>query len=646
MSGKVKKQFKTEVQQLLNLFVNSVYSNKEIFLRELISNSSDAIDKLRFKTQTEASILGNDTEFKIQIIADADKKTITIEDNGIGMTFDEVENNIGTIAKSGTADFLEALEKSKSSNSLSPEFIGKFGIGFYSTFMVADNVILVSKSIDSDKAVRWESSGDGSYTLEETEKKTRGTSITLHLKPVEKEDQDFTKEFVIKEIVKQYSDFVPYPVVMDVEKQEPLSETEQMVDKDGKPIGDTTKTVIKEETLNSMKAIWLKDKKDVTEEEYNEFYKHLSYDWNPPLTQLHMKLEGITEYSALLYIPSKAPFDLFMRDRKHGVSLYCKRVFIIGDCKELVPEYFRFIKGVVDAPDLNLNLSREILQQDALVRNIRKNIVKKVLNLLSDMKKEDYEKFYEEFGQVIKEGLHTDIENKDKLADLARYKTTKSEGKYVSLKEYVANMKPDQKDIFYMTGDNFASLVNSPHLETLKDKDYEVLLMTDPIDEFAVQSLMEYDGKKLKSAEKGDLDIDTDKADDKKKEDTKEYKDLFEFIKKTLDSKIKEVKPSVRMKDSIACLSAEDYDMSAYMEKILKESGQSAPNTKRVLELNMEHPVMGKIKSLFEKDKKNSKLEDYSSLLYNLAIIGEGGKIENPSLFSKQIGELLNSILV
>ncbi len=643
MSEKVKKQFKTEVQQLLNLFVNSVYSNKEIFLRELISNSSDAIDKLRFKAQTETAILGNDTEFKIQIIADADKKTITIEDNGIGMTFDEVEKNIGTIAQSGTGDFLKALEKSKSNSSLSPEFIGQFGVGFYSTFMVADNVILVTKSIDSDKAVKWESSGDGSYTLEDTEKETRGTSITLHLKPVEKEEQDFTKEFVIKEIVKQHSDFVPYPVLMDVEKQEPLPETEQMVDKDGKPIGDTTKTVIKEETLNSMKAIWLKDKKDVTEEEYNEFYKHLSYDWNPPLTKLHMKLEGVTEYSALLYIPSKAPFDLFMRERKHGVSLYCKRVFIIGDCKELIPEYFRFIKGVVDAPDLNLNLSREILQQDALVRNIKKNIVKKVLSLLSDMEKEAYEKFYEEFGQVIKEGLHTDFENKDKLADLARYKTTKSEGKYVSLKEYVANMKPDQKNIFYMTGDNFASLVNSPHLETLKDKDYEVLLMTDPIDEFAVQSLVEYDGKKLKSAEKGDLDI--DKPDDKKKENHEEYKDLFEFVKNALDSKVKDVKPSLRMKDSIACLSANDYDMSAYMEKILKESGQGAPNTKRVLELNMEHPVMGKINSLFGKDKNDTKLKEYSFLLYDLAVIGEGGKIENPSLFSKQIGELLNSVL-
>ncbi len=643
MSKKVKKQFKTEVQQLLNLFVNSVYSNKEIFLRELISNSSDAIDKLRFKAQTEPAILGNDTEFKIQIIADADKKTITIKDNGIGMTFDEVEKNIGTIAQSGTGEFLKALEKSKSNSSLSPDFIGQFGVGFYSTFMVADNVILITKSIDSDKAVKWESSGDGSYTLEDTEKETRGTSITLHLKPVEKEEQDFTKEFVIREIVKQHSDFVPYPVVMDVEKQEPLPETEQMVDKDGKPIGDTTKTVIKEETLNSMKAIWLKDKKDVTEEEYNEFYKHLSYDWNPPLTKLHMKLEGVTEYSALLYIPSKAPFDLFMRERKHGVSLYCKRVFIIGDCKELIPEYFRFIKGVVDAPDLNLNLSREILQQDALVRNIKKNIVKKVLSLLSDMEKDAYEKFYEEFGQVIKEGLHTDFENKDKLADLARYKTTKSEGKYVSLKEYVANMKPDQKNIFYMTGDNFASLVNSPHLETLKDKDYEVLLMTDPIDEFAVQSLVEYDGKKLKSAEKGDLDI--DKPDDKKKENHEEYKDLFEFLKNALDSKVKDVKPSLRMKDSIACLSANDYDMSAYMEKILKESGQGAPNTKRVLELNMEHPVMGKINSLFGKDKNDTKLKEYSFLLYDLAVIGEGGKIENPSLFSKQIGELLNSVL-
>jgi molecular chaperone HtpG len=427
---------------------------------------------------------------------------------------------------------------------------------------------------------------------------------------------------------------------MDVERDEPIPEEEQIKDKEGKPIGETTRKVVREETLNSMKAIWARPKEEVTDEEHEEFYKHLGHDWNPPLERLHMKFEGTTEYQTLLYIPSKAPFDLFHADRKHGIQLYCKRVFIMEDCKELLPEYLRFVKGVVDAADLNLNVSREILQQDRLVMNIRKNLVKKVLDLLAKMDDEKYAKFYEEFGAVIKEGVYTDHARKEKLASLARYKTTKSEDKWVSLDAYIKNMPEGQEEIYYITGDNLAALLNSPHLERLKAKNYEVLLMTDPVDEWVVQGLTEYEGKKLKSAEKGDL-----KLDEEEKKDSESYNALFGFIKGKLEEKVKEVKPSARLKDSVACLSGEDYDMSAYMEKLLKSSGQEVPKTKRILELNTDHPLMGKINTLFESDRDNPALNEYSQLLYDLAVVGEGGKVENPGEFSRMVGELMSKAI-
>ena len=637
MSGKKStRKFKTEVQQLLNLIINSLYSNKEIFLRELISNASDAIDKLKFKSQTEPDIVEGDPDFHIRLTPDKENQTLEISDNGIGMTFDEVLENIGTIAKSGTAAFMEALDKSKNGSALSPELIGQFGVGFYSAFIVADKVTLVTRSAGTETATKWESSGDGSYTVEETEKDTYGTTITLHLKKAEDGDQDFTEEFTIKHVVKKHSDFVNYPVIMNVETEEPIPENEQILDKENKPVGSTTRTVRKDETLNSMKAIWSRDKNEVTDEEHEEFFKHLSHDWNPPLERLHMKFEGTTEYSALLYIPSKAPFDLFHQDRKNGMHLYCKRVFIMDDCKELIPEYLGFIHGVVDAPDLNLNISREILQQDHLVRNIRKNLVKKLFDLLSKMDKEKYEIFYTEFGPSLKAGIPMDFENKDKLSHLLRYKTTKTDGKLISLKEYVENMKPDQEDIYFITGENLNSLINSPHLEALKEKDFEVILMTDPVDEWVAQSLTEYEGKKLKSAEKGDLEL--DKVDEKKKDS---YTSLFDFMQKQLEEKIKEVKPSSRLKDSVSCLSGDEYEMSAYMEKILKSSGQAVPDQKRVLELNINHPVIEKIKNIFETDTTNPVLKDYIGLLYDMAIISEGGKIDNPSQFSKVIGDLM-----
>ena len=632
-------QFKTEVQQVLNLIIHSLYSNKDIFLRELISNGSDAMDRLRFKSQTDRDILGDDPDFHIRITPDKDSRTLEISDNGIGMTREEVMENIGTIAKSGTASFIEALKNSKDGNGLTPDLIGKFGVGFYSSFIVADEVIVTTKAAGSENAVRWQSKGDGSFTIEEALKEGRGTSILLKLKKVEEGEEDFTDEWVIRQTVKKHSDFVRYPILMEVEKDEPIPEGEQIKDKDGKALS-TTRKVKGDETLNSMKAIWAKDKSEVTEEEYSEFYKHISHDWNDPLSHIHVKLEGVAEYTILLYIPGKTPMDFFMPDRKHGIQLYSRRIFIMDDCKELIPEYLRFVKGVVDAPYLNLNVSREILQQDNLVKNIQKNIIKKVLDHLKEMDEETYGKFYSEFGMVLKEGIHSDWENKDKIADLARYKTTRSDGKYVSLKEYVDNMKTDQKEIYYMTGDNFSTLMNSPHLEKLKDQDYEVLLMTDPVDEWVVQALPEYDGKALKSAEKGDLNL-----EDSKKDEKKELNDLFQFIKNELEEKVKEVKPSKRLKNSVSCLSSDSQDMSAYMEKIMKATGQEMPAAKRVLELNPDHPALEKLKKLYESDKRNPTLKDYSRLLYDLAIIGEGGKIENPSQFNNLVGTLLNGSL-
>ena len=627
-------EFKTEINQLMNIIIHSLYSHPEIFLRELISNASDAIDKLRFNSQLNTNILGTDTEFKITIKPNVKNRTLEISDNGIGMTYEDVVENIGTIAKSGTASFLEAINAAKQNSAITPELIGQFGVGFYSSFIVAEKVTLITQAVGSEKATKWESSGDGSYTIEEVDKSARGTSVILKLKKVDKDEQDFTSEWTIRSIVKKHSDFVAYPIVMDVKKTKPV------LDKDGKPEKDKTETVVEEETLNSMKAIWARDKTEVSEEEYNEFYSHISHDWNPPLTRLHLKLEGTTEYNALLYIPSKSPFNFFMQEKTHGINLYCKRVFIMENCTDLMPQYLSFVKGVVDAPDLNLNVSREILQHNALVRNIKTNLVKKLLDMLANLDKEKYEQFYGEFGHIFKSGISADFENREKVASLLRYKTTKSAGKWISLKEYVDRMKADQKEIYYITGDSLTMLLNSPHLEQLKEKDYEVLLMTDPIDEWVIRDLNEFEKKSFKSAEKGDLDL--NKIDDKKKD---VYSALFDYIKSSLEENIKEVKPSTHLKDSIACLSGDQYDRSAFMDKILKASGQEVPQTKRVLELNMDHPLLSRIREIFEKNRDAPVLKEYSHLLYDMAIISEGGKLDNPSRFSKMIGDLMVSSL-
>ncbi|HRR68218.1 MAG TPA: molecular chaperone HtpG [Desulfomonilia bacterium] len=633
---KEKRQFKTEVQRLLKLIINSLYSHPEIFLRELISNASDAIDKIRFKSQTEPGILGNDTEFKIKIIPDRKNRTIIVEDNGIGMTYDEVVENIGTIAQSGTKAFIDAVEEAKKKGGLLPELIGQFGVGFYSSFIVAEKVTLITRAAGSETGVKWESSGDGSYTVEETAKESRGTQVILKLKERGEDEPDYTDEWTIRGIVKRHSDFVSYPIVMDVERTEPIPEHEIIKDKDGKPIGSTTRTVTREETLNSMKAIWTKSKSEVTEEEYNEFYKHISHDWDDPLAHLHIRFEGTTEYNALLYIPSRLPFDFTLRERRHGIHLYSRRVFIMDDYRELMPEYFGFIYGVVDAPDLNLNISREILQQDALVRNIRKNLLKRLFDLLENMDAEKYERFFAEFGAILKIGVPTDYDNRERIAKLLRYRTTKSEGKLVSLKDYVDRMKPDQEEIYYITGENPFTLMNSPHLERLKERDLEVVLMTDPIDEWVVQHLRQFENKKFTSAEKGDLSL--DKPDERKKD---QFGEFFSFLKEELKDKVKDVKPSTHLKDSLSCLTGEAYDMSAYLEKIMKATGQKTEPVKRVLELNVDHPAIANIKFVFEKNRTDPLLKDYAQLLYDMAVVAEGGKVEDPSRFSRTIGRIM-----
>ncbi|HET6421367.1 MAG TPA: molecular chaperone HtpG [Geobacteraceae bacterium] len=640
--AKVTKHFQTEVQQLLDLVIHSLYSNKDIFLRELISNASDAVDKARFESHTNQAILENSPEWKIKLIPDKEAGTLTISDNGIGMTMEEVEANIGTIAQSGTRTFLKNLKEKNIQDH--PELIGQFGVGFYASFMAADRVTLVTRRAGGDKtsAVRWESVGDGTYTIEEAAKESRGTDVILHLK---EEMLEYLDEWRIRSIVKKYSDYVQYPVVMDITREE----LPQGID--GKPIEGAEKIKkTEEETLNSMKAIWTRPKNEITEEEYNEFYKHISHDYNNPFKTIHYAAEGVSEFKALLYIPEQKPLDLFLHDpQRKGVHLYVKRVFITDRCENLLPEYLRFVKGVVDSSDLPLNVSREILQEDVQIKRIQKNLVGKVLGTLAEMKEktpDDYLKFYREFGPVLKEGLHFDYGNKEKLQELVLFESSGTEpGKYISLKEYTARMPEAQKEIYYITGADRAAVENSPHLEICRKKDFEVLFLTDPIDEWVVQSLTEYDGKKLKSVLRGELEVDTEEEkkekETRKEEAKKQYLGILEFIKDKLADKVKEVRLSSRLTDSACCLVADEYGMNAHMERILKAMNQEIPESKRILELNPDHPIMRILNGLYEKDRNNPKLVDYCELLFDQALLTEGSPIRDPLRFTKLISELM-----
>ncbi|MEM0950997.1 MAG: molecular chaperone HtpG [Cyanobacteria bacterium P01_H01_bin.74] len=641
-------QFQAETKELLDLMVNAIYSNKDIFLRELISNASDAIDKRQFESLTQADWPKLDNP-AILLVTDAAQKTLSVQDNGIGMTQDEVVELIGTIAKSGTKEFMSVLRDSKNGKSLvSPELIGQFGVGFYSTFMVAEKVTLETRKVGEAQGVRWESSGDGSYTIETIDKPEFGTSITLTLKKSDEEDglNDYTAEWVVKGIVKKYSDFVTYPVQMDVER------TNYDRDDDGKIIEGTEKKTIERETLNSMKAIWTRSESEVTDEEYQEFYKHISHDWSNPLKWFRMKMEGTFEAQALLFLPEKAPFDLFHRDGKRGIQLYVKRVFIMDDCKELMPDYLRFIKGVVDSEDLNLNISREILQQSRQIRAIRKRLVKKVLSTLDDLQDntEQYKTFWQAFGQAMKEGLYEDQENQETLLDLMRFASTNHDTELTTLKDYASRMKEGQDTVYFMTGEDRKTIENSPHLEAFKAKGYEVLLLTDPVDELWTQNVMQYKDFSLKSVGKGDVELGTEEEKKQAEKDleskTETHKSLLEFIKNNLSEHIKDVRLSNRLTNSPSCLVGNDGDLTPQMQQIMKAMNQPVPENKRILEVNPDHPMTQKLQTLFDADQNSTKLADFTYLLYGQALLSEGSALPNPAKFSQLMSDMLVQIEV
>ncbi len=637
-------EFQTEARQLLDLMIHSVYSNKDIFLRELISNSSDALDKRRFEALKNPELLPEGTELRIFIEVDTEARTLFIRDNGIGMTRDEVQDLIGTIAKSGTKEFIEKIKKNKE-ESASAELIGQFGIGFYSSFIAADRVTLLTRKAGEESATRWESTGDGTYTMEDAERDEPGTTVTLHLKDTDAEDgmNDYTQEWQIRQVVKQYSDFVAYPIQMDIERKEVEKDDE------GKPVeGAEEKTVVTTETLNSMKALWLRDKKDVTDDEYNEFYKHITHDWTDPASRIQAKIEGTLEYTLLLYVPGKAPMDLYYGGVRHGVNLYVRRVFIMDDCKELLPEYLRFIRGVVDSEDLSLNISREILQQDRQIERMRKGIVSKVLGFLRTQYKKDKDEFialWNEFGRVLKEGIFQDRENQEAILDLCLFNSTHSKEEFTNLAEYIERMKEGQEAIYYMTGESRAKIEESPHLESFLDKGYEVLILSDPVDEIWCQQIFNHKEVEFKSVSKGAVELGTEEekkeAEEQRKEKEKEYKSLLECLQGKLDEHVKEVRLSSRLTSSAACLVTDGADLTPQLEQMMKQMGQDVPTSKRILELNPSHAILNKLHDIFEANAEDPQLDDYAQLIHGQAVLAEGGDLPNPGTFSKLIADLM-----
>ena len=625
---KTKMDFQAEVKQVLDLVIHSLYSNKEIFVRELISNASDALDKARLETLKEISLLGDDKNFKIKIELDTKNKVFTIHDNGIGMSKEELIENIGTIAKSGTKEFLKKLKDNKDK----PELIGQFGVGFYSIFMVADKVILTTKRLGSKKsAIQWTSKGEASYTLEEVEKDSRGTSIQLFLK---KEEEDFSQFFNVQNIIKKYNSYIPHPIYMDEEKE--VGE------------GDNKKTEVFETIINDKPPIWRRPKAEVKKPEYHEFYKHISQDQEEPLFHLHNKVEGTLEYSSLLFVPSKAPFDLFQPEKTNGLSLYVKRVFIMNDCKELLPNYLRFVKGIIDSEDLPLNVSREILQKNESLIKIQKASTKKILSELQKIaikKPDEYQKFWKEFGVVLKEGFHMNWETLDELKKLVRFPSSKGSSKDIrSLENYISDMPKAQKEIYYISGENYDAVHNSPHLEVFNSKNIEVLYMVDPIDEWVVQSLTEFDGKKVVNVTKGNLNLDEDTASKEKQEvSNTKYKDLFAFISKEFEDQVKEVRSTNRLKNSPCCLVSDETDMGQNMERILKMTNQSVTKSKRILEVNPDHPICQNILKQFSKNQKNPIIKDWCHILINQALLAEGSEIINPTDYVQKVNKILET---
>jgi molecular chaperone HtpG len=628
-------EFQAEARQLLDLLVHSVYSDKDSFIRELISNASDALDKLRLESLRNKDLDVDTSDLHIEIAVEEDPRKLTVRDNGIGMTREEVVDLIGTLAKSGTAELRQKLRDAKN-DAASDELIGQFGIGFYSTFMVADEVELLTRKAGDSDGTRWVSSGDGTYTIESVDGAPQGTSVTLHLKPEDAEDQlhDYTAEWKIRELVKKYSDFIAWPIRMQVERRTPAEE------------GGEEHVTVETQTLNSMKALWSKSKDEVSEDEYKEFYKHIAHAWDDPLEIIAMKGEGAFEYQALLFIPSQAPFDLFTRDAKIGVQLYVKRVFVMGDCDQLMPRYLRFVKGVVDAEHMSLNVSREILQQDRQVTAIRRRLTKKILSTVKELqaeRPEDYRTFWTQFGAVLKEGLTSDFDNRDMLLRISSFASTHSDEELTTLAEYVERMKDGQEQIFFATGQSRDQLLKSPHLEAFKAKGYEVLLLTDPVDEIWVGSVPEFDGKPLQSVAKGEVDLDSEneKSEAEREEQQKDFADLLTWLKETLNEHVAEVRLSTRLTESPACLITPTFGITPSLARMYRASGQSVPVGKRILELNPKHSLVTGLQQAHKTRADDSSLVETAELLYGTALLAEGDVPEDPAKFASMLAERL-----
>ncbi len=621
-----KLEFQAEVQQLLQLMIHSLYSNKEIFLRELISNASDACDKLRFEALTDDALYEQDPELKIRVEFDKEARTITVSDNGIGMDRQEVVDNIGTIARSGTRRFFQSLTGDQAKDA---HLIGQFGVGFYSSFIIADKVTLLTRRAGqgSEHGVRWESQGEGSYTLETVERPERGVTVILHLR--EGEDE-LLNEWRLRSIITKYSDHITLPVIMTVEKPG---------EEEGQP------PTVAEEVVNRASALWTRPKSDIKDEEYREFYKHVAHDFEDPLAWTHNRVEGKLEYTSLLFIPGRAPFDLWDRNQGHGVKLYVQRVFIMEDAEHLMPRYLRFVRGVIDSNDLPLNVSREILQGSKVLDSIRGGSVKKVLGLLEYMAKEqpeDYAKFWKEFGQVLKEGPGEDFANREQIAGLLRFASTHADSpeQNVSLADYLGRMREGQDTIYYLVADGFAAAQHSPHLEIFRKKGIEVLLLSDRVDEWLMAHLSDFQGKALQSVAKGALDMDKIASEEEKQEQQKtadEFKELLAQVQKALDDKVKEVRLSTRLTDSPACVVVDDNALSPHLERLLKEAGQSVPGSKPYLELNPGHPLVTRLKDM----EPGERLQDWSHLLFEQAVLAEGGQLHDPASFVRRLNGLL-----
>ncbi len=619
--------FQAEVKQLLQLMIHSLYSNKEIFLRELVSNASDACDKLRFEALTDKALIESDGELKIRVAFDPKARSVTVTDNGIGMSRQEVIDNVGTIAKSGTREFLNKLTGDAAKDA---HLIGQFGVGFYSSFVVADRVTLVTRraGLTAEHGVRWESDGSGEYTLETVEKAERGTAVTLHLRDGEDAFADGNR---LRTILRKYSDHITLPIVMQDEEW----------DKDS----GKYRTTGKDQTVNQASALWARPKNEITEEQYTEFYKHVAHDIEAPLTWSHNRVEGRKEYTQLLYIPARAPFDLWDREQRHGIKLYVKRVFIMDDAEHLMPHYLRFVRGVIDSSDLPLNVSREILQESKDIETIRAASVKRVLTMIEDLaelQKEKFTTFWKEFGRVFKEGIGEDQANRERIGKLLRFASTHqdTDAETVSLSDYVSRMKQEQEKIYYVTAETFAAAKASPHLEVLRKKGVEVLLMSDRVDEWMMSFLTEFEGKKLHSVARGALDLGKleDEADkEAQKQEASEHKDLVERIRKALDERVKEVRVTLRLTESPACLVADEHDMTAGLQRMLKAAGQNVPMAQPILEINTQHPLVQRLQA----EVDDSRFGDLAAVLFDQSLLAEGGRLEDPAGFVKRLNQLM-----